>query len=202
MNELYAFYRRSVNNTPVPEHELYSVPSETVVLRNVPPKQPITNPHFKAPLPPAPDSRRYVIFDSEKITPMDVIRHRSLGIIPVKEPIYRNIQLQQLRPASVTQHATAPYQLINVTDKVRFDGRGTPLILSSQSPVKLLRHPGLNEPIYGRVQKPAGYYSTPRNLDPRNHPRLPLPLPVPYESDTASEAGEVQKIFRGRRRGM
>lgn len=191
MNELYAFYRRSVNNTPVTESELYSIPAELTVKR-----QPITNPRFKAPPPPSSsnDSKRYVVFDSEKITPMDVIRHRSLGIIPPKEPMYRNSVRMQARPSSVTPGTYANhYQLYNVSDKVRYDGRNTPLILSS--PAKVLRNPGYMESGYGRVLRG-------RPIDPRIHEMRRLPLPIPYESDTASEAGEVQKIFRGRQRGM
>uniref|UniRef100_A0A336M9L4 CSON011897 protein n=1 Tax=Culicoides sonorensis TaxID=179676 RepID=A0A336M9L4_CULSO len=127
-------------------------------------------------------------------------------------------QQQQRRPASVTPYNGQPtYQPSQVNGRVRLgaDGRSTPLILSSvasqqqqnqQSPVK----PSYAEPLYRPIQmnrrplpqSPLVMQQNPYRKNSAGSQELlkdkSLRLPMPYESDTGSEAGEIQRILYNR----
>lgn len=129
-------------------------------------------------------------------------------------------QHPQRRPASVTPYNGQPtYQPSQANGRVRLgvDGRSTPLILSSvasqqhqQSPMK----PTYVEPMYRPIQlsrrpmpqSPLVMQQHPYNRNSTSGSQelmkdKGLRLPVPYESDTGSEAGEIQRILYNRQNG-
>lgn len=128
------------------------------------------------------------------------------------------------RPSSVTPNHGQPiatYQPSTMSGRVRLgmDGRSTPLVLSSvssqqmhQSPVK----PMYVEPMYRPIVLPPQRRAIQQQHQVVMHQQQQynnnrgsqelmkdknLRLPVPYESDTGSEAGEVQRILYNRQNG-
>ncbi|XP_063696322.1 uncharacterized protein LOC134827553 isoform X5 [Culicoides brevitarsis] len=138
------------------------------------------------------------------------------------QPIYgkvydTNAPKMQRRPASVTPYNGQPaYQPSQPNGRVRLgiDGRSTPLILSSntqqqqqqQSPMKS----AYVEPMYRPIQMNRRAVPQSPLVMQQNHAynrnsatgsqefNKNLRLSVPYESDTGSEAGEIQRILYNR----